>query len=115
MASHSCEYIRPGSVPDLQGVLHTNFCDIGFKFDAGTRRTVVVSAIDNLGKGAAGQAVQNMNLALGYAGDRGSALKLLIKIGGALLDDPDTCRRLAREIAAGSWPGPSRRGGAWRR
>ena len=56
----------PGQVPDLQAVAHTNFCDIGLKYDPETRRTVVVSAIDNLVKGAAGQAIQNMNLALGY-------------------------------------------------
>jgi N-acetyl-gamma-glutamyl-phosphate reductase len=56
----------PGQVPDLRIVAHTNFCDIGLKFDPQTRRAVVVSAIDNLGKGAAGQAIQNMNLALGY-------------------------------------------------
>jgi N-acetyl-gamma-glutamyl-phosphate reductase len=47
-------------------VNHTNFCEIGFKYDPRTRRAVVVSAIDNLGKGAAGQAIQNMNLALGF-------------------------------------------------
>lgn len=57
---------KPGVVPDLHAVNHTNFCDIGFKFDPQTRRTVVVSVIDNLGKGAAGQAIQNMNLALGF-------------------------------------------------
>ena len=56
----------PGQIPDLHAVARTNFCDIGFKYDARTRRAVVVSAIDNLGKGAAGQAIQNMNLALGY-------------------------------------------------
>jgi N-acetyl-gamma-glutamyl-phosphate reductase len=56
----------PGQVPDLQAVAHTNFCDIGFKYDQKTRRAVVISAIDNLVKGAAGQAIQNMNLALGY-------------------------------------------------
>jgi len=56
----------PGQVPDLHAVAHTNFCDIGWKYDPETRRTVVVSVIDNLGKGAAGQAIQNMNLALGY-------------------------------------------------
>jgi N-acetyl-gamma-glutamyl-phosphate reductase len=53
---------KPGAVPDLHSVRHTNFCDIGFHYDAATRRAVVVSAIDNLVKGAAGQAVQNMNL-----------------------------------------------------
>ena len=55
-----------GQVPDLHAVAHTNFCDIGFKYDANTRRVVVISVIDNLVKGAAGQAIQNMNLVLGY-------------------------------------------------
>ena len=56
----------PGQVPDLHAVAHTNFCDIGFKYDPATRRAVVITVIDNLVKGAAGQAIQNMNLALGY-------------------------------------------------
>jgi N-acetyl-gamma-glutamyl-phosphate reductase len=53
--------------PDLRGVARTNFCDIGVYYDSNTGRAVVVSTIDNLVKGAAGQAVQNMNLALGYS------------------------------------------------
>ncbi len=57
---------NPGHLPDLHGVARTNFCDIGVTLDARTGRAVVVSAIDNLVKGAAGQAVQNMNLLLGY-------------------------------------------------
>lgn len=57
----------PGSVPDVRAVQRTNYCDIGFKFDPATGRAVIVSAIDNLVKGAAGQAIQNMNLALGFA------------------------------------------------
>jgi len=57
---------QPGHTPDLHGVAHTNFCDIGVTVDAHTGRAVVISAIDNLVKGAAGQAVQNMNLMLGY-------------------------------------------------
>jgi N-acetyl-gamma-glutamyl-phosphate reductase len=57
---------KPGQVPDIQSVARTNFCDIGIQFDAATKRAVVVAAIDNLGKGAAGQAVQNMNLMLGF-------------------------------------------------
>jgi N-acetyl-gamma-glutamyl-phosphate reductase len=55
-----------GQVPDLHAVAHTNFCDIGVTLDARTGRAVVVSAIDNLVKGAAGQAVQNMNLMFGW-------------------------------------------------
>ncbi len=56
----------PGKVPDLAGVQRTNFCDIGFVFDAETQRATIVAAEDNLVKGAAGQAVQNMNLMLGF-------------------------------------------------
>lgn len=60
-----------GHVPDLRAVVRTNFCDIGVKLDPATGRAVVVSAIDNLVKGAAGQAVQNLNLALGFAETEG--------------------------------------------
>jgi len=56
----------PAQAPDLHAVAHTNFCDIGVHYDAASGRAVVISAIDNLVKGAAGQAVQNLNLALGY-------------------------------------------------
>ena len=55
-----------GHLPDLHAVARTNYCDIGVTVDAATGRAVVVSAIDNLVKGAAGQAMQNMNLMLGY-------------------------------------------------
>ena len=54
-----------GSLPELQHVAHTNFCDIGFCLDSSGKRLIVVSCLDNLGKGAAGQAVQNFNLTLG--------------------------------------------------
>jgi N-acetyl-gamma-glutamyl-phosphate reductase len=54
-----------GMLPDLRAVNRTNFCDIGAVFDPASGRAVVVAALDNLGKGASGQAVQNMNLALG--------------------------------------------------
>ncbi|HNY40827.1 MAG TPA: N-acetyl-gamma-glutamyl-phosphate reductase [Bryobacteraceae bacterium] len=56
----------PGNLPDLLSVQRTNFCDIGFKFDPATGRGVVVVVIDNLVKGAAGQAIQNMNLMFGF-------------------------------------------------
>jgi N-acetyl-gamma-glutamyl-phosphate reductase len=56
---------KPGQVPDLHAVAHTNFCDIGVVSDPESGRCVVVSAIDNLGKGAAGQAIQNLNLMCG--------------------------------------------------
>ena len=54
-----------GSLPELQHVAHTNFCDIGFALDPSRKRLIVVSCLDNLGKGAAGQAVQNFNHMLG--------------------------------------------------
>jgi N-acetyl-gamma-glutamyl-phosphate reductase len=54
-----------GKLPELQHVANTNFCDIGFALDPAGRRLAVVSCLDNLGKGAAGQAVQNMNAMLG--------------------------------------------------
>ncbi|MBI3695285.1 MAG: N-acetyl-gamma-glutamyl-phosphate reductase [Acidobacteria bacterium] len=55
-----------GAVPNLHAVAYTNYCDLGVKADAASRRVVVVAAIDNLVKGAAGQAIQNMNLVLGF-------------------------------------------------
>jgi N-acetyl-gamma-glutamyl-phosphate reductase len=57
----------PGDrLPNTLHVRGTNFCDIGFKFDEPNRRLIIISAIDNLVKGAAGQAVQNMNLMQGF-------------------------------------------------
>jgi N-acetyl-gamma-glutamyl-phosphate reductase len=58
--------IWPASqLPELQHVAHTNFCDIGFALDLSGHKLIVVSCLDNLGKGAAGQAVQNFNHILG--------------------------------------------------
>ncbi|BBO80561.1 N-acetyl-gamma-glutamyl-phosphate reductase [Desulfosarcina ovata subsp. sediminis] len=54
-----------GRWPDTLHVKGTNFCDIGWAVDPGTGRLILLSAIDNLVKGAAGQAVQNMNLMVG--------------------------------------------------
>lgn len=53
-------------VPHIRGVVHTNFIDIGFKIRRETNQLIVLSAIDNLLKGAAGQAVQNFNLMFGF-------------------------------------------------
>lgn len=52
--------------PEPKILTGSNFCDIGWEVDAHSRRVVVVGAVDNLMKGAAGQAVQAMNLRLGY-------------------------------------------------
>jgi N-acetyl-gamma-glutamyl-phosphate reductase len=52
------------SLPEIKHVVHTNFCDIGWRVDP-TGRAILVSVIDNLVKGASGQAVQNLNVMLG--------------------------------------------------
>jgi len=64
---HFVRIYPAGRFPDVRAVARTNFCDIGVQFDPKTRRGVVIVAIDNLVKGAAGMAVQNMNLALGFS------------------------------------------------
>jgi N-acetyl-gamma-glutamyl-phosphate reductase len=56
-------FIRVGDIPSIGSVRGTNFCDIGFEVDGD--RIIVVSSIDNLIKGASGQAIQNMNLMFG--------------------------------------------------
>ena len=57
--------------PALRDVQHTNFCDIGISVDADSERVIVITAIDNLLKGASGQAVQNMNIRMGFPEDAG--------------------------------------------
>lgn len=54
------------SLPDTKNVEATNYCDISARIDTRTNRLIVVTAIDNLTKGAAGQAVQCLNLVCGY-------------------------------------------------
>jgi N-acetyl-gamma-glutamyl-phosphate reductase len=54
-----------GELPEIKHVAHTNFCDIGWQVDAAGRRIVLVAVLDNLVKGAAGSAVQNLNIMLG--------------------------------------------------
>ena len=58
--------LKPGELPELKNVRATNFCEIAFVLERRTQTLCVFTAIDNLGKGAAGQAVQNLNLMLGY-------------------------------------------------
>src|SRR6185503_9981752 len=53
------------ALPEIKHVVHTNFCDIGWKVDEERARIVLVAVIDNLVKGAAGSAVQNLNILLG--------------------------------------------------
>ncbi|HEY1995251.1 MAG TPA: N-acetyl-gamma-glutamyl-phosphate reductase [Edaphobacter sp.] len=58
-------------LPEIQHVVRTNFCDLGFALAADGKRMVMVSCLDNLLKGAAGQAVQNMNLMCGWKEEEG--------------------------------------------
>ena len=60
-----------GTYPNVLSVRGSNFCDIGITADTRLRRVVIFSVIDNLVKGAAGQALQNMNLMCGFKEDAG--------------------------------------------
>jgi N-acetyl-gamma-glutamyl-phosphate reductase len=54
------------ALPEIKHVAWTNFCDVGWRLEPGTRRLVIVTCLDNLVKGAAGQALQNFNVACGF-------------------------------------------------
>ena len=60
-----------GQQPATQYVRGSNCCDIALQADKRTGRIIVTSAIDNIGKGASGQAVQNMNIMNGFAEEAG--------------------------------------------
>jgi len=63
----NCPFVRIiEGLPKLKEVAGTNFCDIGFALDNEKKNGVIASSIDNLIKGAAGSAVQNMNIMLGW-------------------------------------------------
>lgn len=63
--------LEDGAVSNLKNVKYSNYCDISLHFDERTNRIIVVSAIDNMVKGAAGQAIQNMNIMLGLSESSG--------------------------------------------
>jgi len=67
-AFKSAPFVRVAgqATPQIRSVAHTNFCDIGWTSIPGTNRIIIVSAIDNLLKGASGHAVQNMNIMFGF-------------------------------------------------
>jgi N-acetyl-gamma-glutamyl-phosphate reductase len=54
------------ALPEIKHVAWTNFCDLGWRLEQGSRRLVIVACLDNLVKGAAGQALQNFNVACGF-------------------------------------------------
>ena len=69
-----CPFVRicaDDRLPSTRNVRGTNFIDIGVRCDAESNTVILISAIDNLVKGAAGQAVQNLNLMLGFPEDEG--------------------------------------------
>jgi len=65
-SKHWVRVFATPKLPQVQFSLHTNYCDLGFCLAEDGRRLVLVSCVDNLLKGAAGQAVQNMNLMYGW-------------------------------------------------
>jgi N-acetyl-gamma-glutamyl-phosphate reductase len=58
--------VTSGNLPEIKHVAHTNFCDIGWRVGPDGRQVVIVACLDNLVKGAAGQAIQNFNVAFGF-------------------------------------------------
>ncbi len=68
---HWIRIFPASTLPQIQYSLHTNYCDLGFSLADDGRRLIVVSCLDNLLKGAAGQAVQNMNLMYGWPEQEG--------------------------------------------
>ena len=72
--SPAVHVLSEGIVPELSRVQGTDEAEIGLFEDKATGRAIVICAIDNLGKGAAGQAIQNANLALGLAETAGLRL-----------------------------------------
>ena len=62
-----------GVYPTLKDVQNTNYCDLGLFVDAKADRVIVIAAIDNLLKGASGQAIQNMNIRMGFPEEEGLA------------------------------------------
>jgi N-acetyl-gamma-glutamyl-phosphate reductase len=60
-----------GKLPQIQFSIRTNYCDVGFSLAADGKRIILVSCLDNLVKGAAGQAIQNMNVMYGWSEQEG--------------------------------------------
>lgn len=63
---HFIRLLPLGEMPATKNVAHTNFCDIGIKLDVRTHRLIIATVIDNLIKGASGQAVQAFNICMGF-------------------------------------------------
>jgi len=68
--------LNPGQLPSTLHVRGTNYCDIGWRIEHRTGRIIAISAIDNLVRGASGQAICNMNLMFGFDEDEGLKLRV---------------------------------------
>ena len=94
-----------GALPEIKHVAHTNFCDIGWKVDAERGRIVLVAVIDNLVKGAAGSggAEPQRRCSASTSGraccEDASRPRLVLKLGGELLEQPQDLERVAAAIA----------------
>ena len=73
-ASDVVSVLPPGVEPELARVQHTDAAELAVFDDRATGMSIVVCALDNLGKGAAGQAIQNVNRAYGFADTAGLRL-----------------------------------------
>jgi N-acetyl-gamma-glutamyl-phosphate reductase len=69
--AHWVRIFEQGKLPQIQYSLRTNYCDVGFQLAPDGRRLIVVSCLDNLMKGAAGQALQNLNVMFGWSEKEG--------------------------------------------
>lgn len=69
--SHWVRIFGPGKLPQIQYSVRTNYCDVGFELAPDGKRLIVVSCLDNLMKGAAGQALQNLNVMFGWSEKEG--------------------------------------------
>ena len=74
--------VMPGTViPTLKSVCSSNLCDVGLAVDESAGKLIVISAIDNLVKGQAGVALQNVNLMLGLPGEDGARARAHVPVG----------------------------------
>jgi N-acetyl-gamma-glutamyl-phosphate reductase len=69
--AHWIRIFGHGKLPQIQYSLRTNYCDVGFQLAPDAKRLIVVSCLDNLMKGAAGQALQNLNVMFGWSEKEG--------------------------------------------
>ena len=70
--------LKKDEYPQTKAVYGSNYCDVGLEVDARTKRVIVMSALDNLVKGASGAALQNMNLMVGFEETAGLAFAPLM-------------------------------------